>query len=486
MLSDIIGTSVLVFPGVAQKLGWVLTVLFILGLFPISLFVSVLMARTRRLLTELALAESPKTPPPRLDTMGEVARCALGSEWAVAVYFAVYGYNLLGQASYLLVLGTSLQQVFWSTPLCIPRAIAVGCAVLLLPIFAVRRLGESVWLCLVNTIIIAVVIVVALLHIASLDRSSCSQTHLVPPGLTVMTVLGQVTNVLYAFTGQWMYFELMATMSKPQDFPRAFAITGPFMMSSYLAVALISYALGAGHDDLVASMEAGATLRVVALLLFVHVSIVYLIKSVVLARYFHGLFHPAEVDLRTSASYMRHGSWGVAMLTFGYLVANAVPFFSQLLGLIGGLLAGPINFLIPIVFYLTAFGRHLRLHKREAVDRAEVAGGDAAVEGTTEYGTCTIEGEPAENDSFTTETTASASSGSEEASKAAAIRAALCALPSWELAMLVLTVLLTFLTIVLGFTEQVREVLAKQSTFGYPFSCHPLDLSHAGGAACAP
>eukprot|EP00404_Azadinium_spinosum_P021094 CAMPEP_0180620448 /NCGR_PEP_ID=MMETSP1037_2-20121125/34616_1 /TAXON_ID=632150 /ORGANISM="Azadinium spinosum, Strain 3D9" /LENGTH=366 /DNA_ID=CAMNT_0022640549 /DNA_START=335 /DNA_END=1432 /DNA_ORIENTATION=+ len=42
-----------------------------------------------------------------------------------------------------------------------------------------------------------------------------------------MTTLGQATNVIYGYSGQWMYFELMETMEEPHRFPRAFAIVGP-------------------------------------------------------------------------------------------------------------------------------------------------------------------------------------------------------------------------------------------------------------------
>mmetsp|Transcript_3426 Transcript_3426/g.10560 ORF Transcript_3426/g.10560 Transcript_3426/m.10560 type:complete len:83 (+) Transcript_3426:161-409(+) len=47
------------------------------------------------------------------------------------------------------------------------------------------------------------------------------------------------------------------------------------------------------------------------------------------------------------------------MLLFSYGVTNAVPFFEPLLGLIGGLLSGPINFLLPVALYLGALCRDL-------------------------------------------------------------------------------------------------------------------------------
>merc|ERR1712060_423641 len=105
-------------------------------------------------------------------------------------------------------------------------------------------------------------------------------------------------------------------------------------------------------------MPRGPALQVTAVLLFVHVLIVYLIKSVVLQQFCHSILSPADADKRGVLAYAKHGSFGFAMLVFGYLVANAVPFFSQLLGLIGGFLGGPINFLFPIYMYLAAAGRH--------------------------------------------------------------------------------------------------------------------------------
>jgi len=85
---------------------------------------------------------------------------------------------------------------------------------------------------------------------------------------------------------------------------------------------------------------------------------------VVLACYVHSLWSPADLEARTAKSYFKHSFIGVVMLVSGFLLANAIPFFSQLLGLIGGLLAGPINFLLPIGFYVAALGQHL--HGSEA------------------------------------------------------------------------------------------------------------------------
>ena len=95
MLSDIVGTSVLTFPGVAHRLGWLMTTVFIVALFPAVLYTSILMSRTRELLHQRRNHQ--------LGTFGEVAGALFGPTVGVIVYVAVYGYVVLGQASYLLV-----------------------------------------------------------------------------------------------------------------------------------------------------------------------------------------------------------------------------------------------------------------------------------------------------------------------------------------------------------------------------------------------
>merc|ERR1719215_1562539 len=121
-----------------------------------------------------------------------------------------------------------------------------------------------------------------------------------------------------------MYFEIMDTMEIPHKFPRAFGVTGPIMVSIYLTVALMSYYYGAAAGDIVENMPRGRIFQFTALMLFLHVMIVYVIKSVVLQQFLHDLFSPKDFKSRSIASYVKHGGFGAAMLFVGFLVANAV------------------------------------------------------------------------------------------------------------------------------------------------------------------
>jgi len=46
-------------------------------------------------------------------------------------------------------------------------------------------------------------------------------------GLDFTAVFGGATNLVYAYAGQWMYFEMMTEMEAPADFPKAFLLPGP-------------------------------------------------------------------------------------------------------------------------------------------------------------------------------------------------------------------------------------------------------------------
>ena len=200
MLSDIVGTSVLTLSGVAGHLGYVLTVLFIVVMLPMSLQVSVLMCRTRQLVLLMAKSEHTQVSP-AFGSMGEAAGHVFRHDcWAKTVCIVVYGYTLFGNSSYLLVLGTSLQMFAPDAGICLLDAVAAACVVLVVPIFAVRRLRDSAGLCLVNTMLIVGCIAVALWGIAGQPRRPCFQGPAAFANeLSFISSLGAATNIFYGF-----------------------------------------------------------------------------------------------------------------------------------------------------------------------------------------------------------------------------------------------------------------------------------------------
>ena len=138
-------------------------------------------------------------------------------------------------------------------------------------------------------------------------------THFTWPSTFDFTVvLGAITNIVYAYAGHWMYFEIMAEMREPKDFPKIFIVNGcvdstktrntdvgvnqcgcgcgcffvwcvcrPVMVLMYLLVACTGYYFSGNLTpaNFVDSIDfAPTSLFTVSVMLFVHVAFVYFVK----------------------------------------------------------------------------------------------------------------------------------------------------------------------------------------------------------------
>ncbi|CAE7357212.1 mtr [Symbiodinium microadriaticum] len=353
MLTDIVGTSVLTFAGVAAQLGWVWTIVFIVTLAPVAVYTALLMSRTASALAKLPGGARPAS-------MGEAARVTLGGDKAAsATYFAVYGFAFLGQSSYILVLGQCLQGVFFQSQLCLPTATALSC-LMCLPIgVSVRHLSDSVALCFLNLFLIVAVLAIVMAKMYLDGRPAEVNTFAFAEGLSFWTVFGAASNVVYSYAGHWLYFELMADMQTPEDFPRVFLINAPLQVFLYLLVACWGYHFAGDKAEgyFLDNLPDGEPYRWASILLFAHVAIAFLVKNVVICRALHERLAPSRVNtgfrepggVRAQAEF---SAIVVFIFTIGCLIANSIPFFSDMLALIGSLLSGPISFLLPIAFWI--------------------------------------------------------------------------------------------------------------------------------------
>jgi len=98
------------------------------------------------------------------------------------------------------------------------------------------------------------------------------------------------------------------------------------------------------------------------------VAIAYLIKNVIVARFVHRKLAPYRVDLRLGdpsgeglRAHLEYAACAIVVLVGNALCALSIPFFSDLLGLLGGLLSGPISYLLPIAFFVGTCRREKRV-----------------------------------------------------------------------------------------------------------------------------
>ena len=182
MLTDVVGTSVLAFAGVAAALGWVPTITLIVLACPVAIYTAMLMSRTYTLLADRGIY---------VGTMGEAAFQTLGGKKGEkVVYIAVYGFALLGNSSYLLVLGKAMQGIFYDYDLCLPSATLISCFLVAPFVMKIRRLMESVFLCLINLILILGVLIICEYQLYMNGRAITTKTFAFAENLSFTSIAG--------------------------------------------------------------------------------------------------------------------------------------------------------------------------------------------------------------------------------------------------------------------------------------------------------
>lgn len=159
--------------------------------------------------------------------------------------------------------------------------------------------------------------------------------------------------------------ETMAEMKYPEHFPYALVVTSSGIFLVYIVVSLAMY-FSLGKDFLLLKQNAmalnamppGWLKRAAALMVALHVAMSYVLASQVICRALHVRLAPAEVDRGTAAERRQWLGISSAVLCLTWLIANSVPFFGSLMGVIGALTTAPLTFGCPALFFIIAARAH--------------------------------------------------------------------------------------------------------------------------------
>lgn len=164
-----------------------------------------------------------------------------------------------------------------------------------------------------------------------------------------------VTNIIFAYSGHVAFFSFISELKDPHSYPKALYLLQAIDISMYILVAVVIYryagesvtspALGS-TSPLVRKIAYGIAIPtiVIAGVINGHVASKY-----IYVRLFRGTGRMARKDL---ASY---GAWAVIALvlwTLAWIVAEAIPVFNDLLGLVSALFASWFTYGLSGVFWL--------------------------------------------------------------------------------------------------------------------------------------
>jgi hypothetical protein len=301
---------------------------------------------------------------PECHVLSDVALAAFGKRGEFAtqcvVYFYIGGVTVIfhltsAQAVASVANGADVCSVLWS--------VLVGVVVLMF--MQIRDIHEIGGLALVGAVSIFVPLIIILVQLITAG-SSVSDDKAIDDYDDETRIVGRIDSssfvtmgvgfmdIIFAFAGQVIFMELQSGMKNPAEFPKAVKLSSLVMVTSYTVAAGVAYstigsAILINGDPMTSDLAKGTSLYVVNFFLAVHVMIAYVIEGNVLARgVLKMLKMDSFVDGNTVTDRMAWFGTTVAIVFGAFILSNVVPFFSDLMGLMGALCAILLTYTVPI------------------------------------------------------------------------------------------------------------------------------------------
>lgn len=338
--ASVIGMGVLTIPSCFATLGWLAALVALVT----CLLANVLVAHIMMEIQELH---------PMAITMADAAQIASGGSRTVKVVFRtiLYGEKMACTCAFLNLMADTLGSAFYSVHWC--EVTWCGLLIILfLPLMQIKSLQETFFLNLVNFGTIVVVVVLTCIKLWMLPRTEDMETTLLPAA-NFRGIFGAISMLVFAYSGNWMYFELMAEMKEPRKFLKAFTIAGPTQLTLYAVMGCACYAARGRSvaPSVVEALPFGPVMRLISLVLLVHIICGTGTNMVVLIRFFHSRVSPQDVNADTTRANFIRTMLYFMIITGALLVALCVNGFGTIVTLIGAIFEAPINFICPFVLY---------------------------------------------------------------------------------------------------------------------------------------
>ena len=417
MISEVVGAGVLTLSQKYAELGYVPASLLILANFFLLYYTAWQMVEVKKVfLAAVSISDA-------MDyTFGRVLRTTCHVILLINLTFVL--------GDYLLLIGKSLGSTIYNIHLCSPIWTLIGSAIAGSLLCSLRYLHSTTALCVVSVLTISGSVGIVIVALVVNGRAADVESPIFAEGLDFMQFMQSQSAIYFTFSGQFMFFELMSEMKDFTEFTKTFRIAGPFQVSIYLLVGCVGYyykgteASGYFLDNL----GFGPAYRVASALLCFHIIVGFVIVGNVLCRILHIQFSPFRANDLSWRGRLEWAAVGFGVTTTSFVIANAIPFFDLLTGLIGGLLLPPLCLLAPVLLYIKT------RHMVSLLLLAVVLASDLAL-----------------LLSFS------------QVERPLAI---------WEWVINLSLVAMGGLLMVISTMENVRELISNWSTFGAPFSCH--------------
>lgn len=347
LIVEAIALGSLSVPSAFATLGMVPGVIMCVGLGLIAIYTSYVVGQV-------------KLKYPHVNDYAEAVRLIWGrfGYWLTAVMFVLFlvllvgSHALTGTIAFIRIVNEpTICALVWS----IISAIILFVVALPPTFHDVAILGYIDFVSIIAAILITIIATGVEAHQAPGGLSAVDWQLWPEEGTTFYAAFLSTTNIIFAYSFAVCQFSFMSEMHTPKDFVKSIWALGLIEIFIYTLTGALIYAFVGSAVKSPALLSAGFTVSRVAFgialpVIFISGSI----NGTVVGRYIMDLAFKNQLDIK----YMRNKkAWWIwialiAVITIiGWIIAEAIPFFNALLGLISSLFISGFTFYFPALFW---------------------------------------------------------------------------------------------------------------------------------------
>eukprot|EP00871_Galdieria_phlegrea_P005725 jgi/Galph1/63/GphlegSOOS_G4849.1 len=228
-----------------------------------------------------------------------------------------------------------------------------------------RSLHGISWVAFVGALCIFLPIVMTCSKVPELSKGADAYTTIV--GDSFVNGVIAMTDILFAFAGHLIFHEFMAEMKEIRDFPKALFVSQlvGYVFCMFTAAFVYAYLGNSGilKSPVNLSLPHDALRNAIGVVLIIHVTAPSVMGGNVLTRavqrwfqcWGRRRFEDTSLPQRFSFFF-----WSLLVYGAGFLVACAIPFFNEVIGLLAALVGSSNSFGMPAIMYLIQFRKQTR------------------------------------------------------------------------------------------------------------------------------
>ncbi|TCD70291.1 hypothetical protein EIP91_004192 [Steccherinum ochraceum] len=276
---------------------------------------------------------------------GPIGREVLGAAQVLFIVFLCGSHVLTGMIAFDTITGGASCSVVWAF------VSAIICLVLTIP----RTLDRIAFMSVVSFISIIAAVMITMIGVGIAGHTG---TVAVTSNLSFAKAFLAVTDIIFAYAGHVAFFTFISEMRQPADFPKALFALQLADTTLYLIVGIVVYAFVGDAAVSPALGNTGITLRKIAYgIALPTIVIAGVVNGHVCAKLvFVRIFRRNGMKSRHMNSHTVTGwaTWiGIvtAIWAAAFVIAEVIPFFNDLLGVISSLFASWFTYGISGIFW---------------------------------------------------------------------------------------------------------------------------------------